>query len=263
MSDLKGALAEALASAFADEGLDASFGRVTVSDRPDLADFQCNGALAAAKAAKANPRDIASRVAMRLRGDPRLASVEIAGPGFINLRVADPVLAERANAIAGDERCGAAPVAAPRRVIIDYAGPNVAKEMHVGHLRSSIIGESLKRLYRFRGDTVLGDAHFGDWGLQMGLLIIASLDEQPQLAEVLAAAEAAPGEASEARLRAALAQRILLADLDRLYPTASARNKSDPAYRDRARKATAELQAGRWGYRVMWRYFAEITRVAL
>ena len=263
MSDFRRALGKAAGAAFAAAGLPADLGRVTASDRPDLADFQCNGALAAAKAARRNPREVAAEVAAALTGNPLIASVEIAGPGFINLRVSADALAGRARAIAADSRCGAETLATPRRVIIDYAGPNVAKEMHVGHLRSSIIGESLKRLFRFRGDTVLGDAHFGDWGLQMGLLIIASLEAHPELAAVLAAAEAAPGDASEANLRAALSQKIALADLDRLYPAAAARNKADPAYRDLARRATAELQAGRWGYRVMWRHFAEVTRAAL
>ena len=131
MSDLKTALSEAVAAAFAAEGLPAELGRVTASDRPDLADFQSNGALPAAKRVGRNPR------------------------------------------------AGAETVPNPRRVIVDYGGPNVAKPMHVGHLRASIIGESIKRTYRFRGDEVVGDAHFGDWGYQMGLLIGAVTDENP------------------------------------------------------------------------------------
>ena len=172
MTDLRTVLGEAVGAAFAAEGVAPELARVTPSDRPDLADFQSNGALAAAKALKANPRELASRVA------ERLASVEIAGPGFINLKVADGALAARAAEVAADaEHAGASLVAEPRKVVIDYAGPNVAKPMHVGHLRSSIIGESLKRLFRFRGDQVWGDAHFGDWGFQMGLLIVAVADE--------------------------------------------------------------------------------------
>ena len=252
MSDLKGALAEALASAFAAEGLSADYGRVTASDRPDLADFQCNGALAAAKAARANPREIAARIVARIEGDPRLAGVEIAGPGFINLRVAEGFLSTRANTIAGDARGGAAAVAAPRKVVIDYAGPNVAKPMHVGHLRSSIIGESLKRLFRFRGDQVWGDAHFGDWGFQMGLLIVAVSDEQPGLAFFAGGDGPFPGESP-----------VTLEDLERLYPEAAGKAKTDAAYRDRARRATAELQAGRPGYRALWRHFVAVSRSAL
>ncbi|MFZ3006401.1 MAG: arginine--tRNA ligase, partial [Phenylobacterium sp.] len=166
MSDLKRGLSEAVAAAFAAAGLPAELGRVTPSDRPDLADFQCNGALAAAKTARRDPREIAAGVTATLAADPRLSAVEIAGLGFINMRVSDTALSERANEIAADPRLGASSVEAMRRILVDYAGPNVAKPMHVGHLRSSIIGEAIKRIYRFRGDMVVGDAHFGDWGYQ-------------------------------------------------------------------------------------------------
>lgn len=252
MTDLKGRLGQALSAAFAAESLSAEYGRATVSDRPDLADFQCNGALAAAKAARANPREIAGRIVQRLAGDPDLASVEIAGPGFINFRVSDAALSARAGAIAKDSRVGAGSVDQPRRVVIDYGGPNVAKPMHVGHLRASIIGESIKRLFRFRGDQVVGDAHFGDWGFQMGLLIVAVSDEQPELAFFREGAGPFPVESP-----------VSLHDLERLYPEAAARAKADPAYRERARRATAELQAGRPGYRALWRHFVEVSRTAL
>jgi arginyl-tRNA synthetase len=263
VTDLRTALGEAVGAAFAGAGLAASYGRVTPSDRPDLADFQCNGALAAAKAAGRKPRDIAEEVAARLAGDARLAEVSLAGPGFINLRVASPTLAARAAEIAADERAGAGAVPAQRRVLVDYGGPNVAKEMHVGHLRASIIGESLKRLYRFLGDEVLGDAHFGDWGFQMGLLITAVLDEDPPLAELIARYEGDPSEANRAAAISNVTAAIALEDLDRLYPAASARSKEDAGYRDRARRATAELQGGRAGYRLLWEHFAAVTRAAL
>ncbi len=178
MTDLKSVLGEAVGAAFAAGGMARDLGRVTVSDRPDLADFQSNGALAAAKAAGRNPREIAAEIVERLRGDPSLLAIDIAGPGFINLRLTDAALAQRAQAIALDARSGAPLVEEQRRIMIDYGGPNVAKPMHVGHLRSSIIGESLKRLTRFLGDEVQGDAHFGDWGFQMGLLIVALGDER-------------------------------------------------------------------------------------
>jgi arginyl-tRNA synthetase len=261
MSDLKTALSEAAAAAFAGLGLPAELGRVTASDRPDLADFQCNGALPAAKRAGKSPREIAAAVAEVLKADPQLSSVEIAGPGFINLRVADAALAERADEIAADTRAGAETVAHPRRVIVDYGGPNVAKPMHVGHLRASIIGESVKRLYRFRGDSVLGDAHFGDWGYQMGLLIGAVCDEHPDIAhlvdELTTAKAPLDGPIPEPF------QRITLTDLDRLYPLAAAKGKEDPAYRDRARKLTADLQAKEPGPYLLWRRFREVTQVAL
>ncbi|MET0295064.1 MAG: arginine--tRNA ligase [Phenylobacterium sp.] len=263
MSDLKKALGEAVGAAFAAQGLPPELGRVTVSDRPDLADFQCNGALAAAKQLKTNPRDVAQAVAGALAADPRLASVEVAGPGFVNLRLSDAALADRAQQVAGDPRAGASTRPAPRKVLVDYGGPNVAKPMHVGHLRASIIGESVKRLYRFLGDTVIGDAHFGDWGLQMGLVIGAVMDEHADIAACVEALNSgAPGAADEATALA-LFEKVSLADLDRLYPEASARNKSDEAYRNRARRITAELQAKRPGYHLLWRHFAKITQAAL
>jgi arginyl-tRNA synthetase len=252
MSDLRGRLAEAAGAAFQGEGLDAALGQVAVSDRPDLADFQSNGALAAAKAARANPRDIAGRVAERLRASPLVERVEVAGPGFVNLRVADAALAECAQAIADDPFSGLEAVARPRRVVVDYAGPNVAKPMHVGHLRASIIGESIKRLFRARGDTVWGDAHFGDWGFQMGLLITAVADEQPGSPFLADGEGPFPSDSP-----------VTLEDLERLYPVAAARAKSDPDYRDRARRATAELQAGRPGYRALWAHFVAVSRTAL
>jgi len=253
MTDLKTSLSEAVAAAFAAEGVDAALARVVASDRPDLADFQSNGALAAAKALKANPRELAARIAERLAADPRLLSVEVAGPGFINLKLSDAALSQRAAEVAGDEALAGASLNTPsRKVVIDYAGPNVAKPMHVGHLRSSIIGESLKRLFRFRGDTVWGDAHFGDWGFQMGLLITACGDEN--LADAFMADGDGPYPAESP---------VTLEDLERLYPQAAARAKEDPAFRDRARKATAELQNGRPGYRALWAHFVAVSRTAL
>lgn len=265
MSDLKRGLSEAVSAAFAAAGLPAELGRVTPSDRPDLADFQCNGALPAAKVAGRPPRDIAAELLARLEGDPRLAAVEVAGPGFINIRVSDTALAQRAAEIAADPRLGATAVENPRKVLVDYGGPNVAKPMHVGHLRSSIIGESVKRIYRFRGDTVVGDAHFGDWGYQMGLLIGAVTDEDLAIASMVEALNAKPavGPEDEAAAFALFDEKVSLADLDRLYPMAAARGKSEPEYRDRARKLTAELQARKPGYFLLWRHFAKVTRVAL
>jgi arginyl-tRNA synthetase len=266
MTDLRSTLATATGAAFAAVGLDEGFGRVTASDRPDLADFQCNGAMAGAKTARRNPREIAAAVAQRLEADPAIASVEVAGPGFINLKIADRALSERAGELAADPRAGAGQVAQPRRVIVDYGGPNVAKEMHVGHLRASIIGESIKRLHRFLGDETLGDAHFGDWGFQMGLLIVACADADVQIAALLDElnTQTAPvSQAREAQIGEDLAARIGLDDLDRLYPAAAAKARAEPPFRDRARRATAELQAGLQGYRVLWRHFARVTRAAL
>jgi arginyl-tRNA synthetase len=263
MSDLRTGLGEAVGAAFAKAGLPEGFGRVTASDRPDLADFQCNGAMAAARSAGQKPRDIADAVVGQLIGDPRIDSAEVAGPGFINLKVSASALSARADEIAADGRAGAGQVCAPRRVIVDYGGPNVAKEMHVGHLRSSIIGESIKRLCRFLGDEVVGDAHFGDWGFQMGLLITSVLDEDAPLAALIERYEADPTEETRAAAIDNVSRAISLSDLDRLYPAASERAKTDGAYRDRARRATAELQSGRPGYRLLWEHFASVTRAAL
>ena len=261
MSDLKSILSEAVAAAFAEEGLPADLGRVTASDRPDLADFQANGALAAAKRMGRNPRDLAAAVAARLAGDARLAAIEVAGPGFINLKLTDAALSARAQVIAADPRHGAEIASTPRRVLVDYGGPNVAKPMHVGHLRASIIGESIKRIYRFRGDTVLGDAHFGDWGYQMGLLIGAVMDENAVLRGYVDALNR-PGDGYGGG-EPAILNAVTLIDLDRLYPMAAARGKADPDYRDRARKITAGLQAKQSGFYALWLRFRDVTRVAL
>ncbi|WP_334164084.1 arginine--tRNA ligase [Phenylobacterium sp.] len=261
MTDLKTGLSGAVEAAFAALGLPPELGRVTPSDRPDLADFQSNGALAAAKRVGRNPREIAGEVAERLAADPRVAAVEVAGPGFVNLKVAADALSGRADEIAADPRAGGELVPEPRRVLVDYGGPNVAKPMHVGHLRASIIGEAIKRIYRFRGDVVVGDAHFGDWGYQMGLLIGAVMDEHPDIAAKIAELNAAAADP-----QAAIPpdfERITLADLDRLYPLAAAKGKEDPAYRDRARKLTAELQAHAPGHYLLWRRFRDVTQVAL
>lgn len=266
MTDLKRALSEAVAAAFVAAELPAEFGRVTASDRPDLADFQCNGAMAAAKTAKRPPREIAVQVAEALRDNPYLVSVEIAGLGFINLRVSNAALANQANAILADPRAGAAEVDRPRRVIVDYGGPNVAKPMHVGHLRASIIGEAIKRIFRFRGDEVLGDAHFGDWGFQMGLLIVAACDESPRwraVAEESWKVDEHLVKAGEDQVLKVLLEGLDLETLDRLYPLAAAKAKTDEAYRDRARRATAELQAGKPGYLALWRRFVAVSRTAL
>jgi arginyl-tRNA synthetase len=266
MTDLRRALSEAVGAAFASADLPAELGRVTASDRPDLADFQCNGALAAAKSARRDPREIGAQVVAQLRENPVFKSVELAGLGFINLRVANGVLSERVREISADERAGGQPAETARRVMIDYGGPNVAKPMHVGHLRSSIIGESLKRIFRFRGDNVLGDAHFGDWGFQMGLLIIAASDENPHwraVAEELWRTPDGPKPQEEDRFIALLLEGLDLDTLDRLYPSAAAKAKQDEEFRDRARKATAELQAGKPGYLRLWRHFVAVSRKAL
>ena len=174
MTSLAAELSRIAGQAFAAEGFAESFGQVQASDRPDLAPFQCNGALAAAKAAKANPRAIAEKIAARLRAEGIFSKVEIAGPGFLNLDLADEAL----NARIARPANACAPAGNGKTVVIDFGGPNIAKPMHVGHLRSSIIGDCLQRLYRANGWRVISDVHLGDWGLQMGQLISGDRDRR-------------------------------------------------------------------------------------
>jgi arginyl-tRNA synthetase len=238
--------------AFAALGLPADLGRVVPSSKGD-APFQYNGAMPAAKQAGKPPREIAQAVAEKLNGDAAFASLEIAGPGFLNITPAPGLVTERAAQLAADPRSGAETAADPRRIVIDFGGPNVAKPMHVGHLRSSVIGDSLQRLFRFRGESVTSDIHLGDWGLQMGHLITELQEEQPDLPYYDAANEGPfPDEPP-----------VTIEDLARLYPLASKKAKDDVERLKRSRKATAELQAGRKGYRALLRHFINVSVAAL
>lgn len=241
-------LSAILGEAFAAVGLDAKFGRVSRADRPDLAQFQCNGALAAAKAAKQNPRALAGEVIEKLAAADIFDDITIAGPGFINLTLRDDWLAARiAGYGAGWRRTD------PEKIVIDYGGPNVAKPLHVGHLRAAIIGESLKRIAQAAGDETIGDAHLGDWGLQMGQLISELELREPDLPYFSEGAEGPfPDEAP-----------ITLRDLEAMYPAASADCKADEARADLARRATKALQDGRPGYRALWRHFVDLSVAAM
>lgn len=246
-------LSAVVGEAFAAAGLDAQLGKVKPADRPDLAQFQCNGALAAAKAAKQNPRAIAEAVIAELKDRPEFADLTVAGPGFINIKLTDLFLSERLGALAADEKLGGWSVPSKQKVVIDYGGPNVAKPLHVGHLRAAIIGESLKRILRFSGDEVIGDVHLGDWGLQMGQLISELELRQPDLPYFEeGAAGPFPSEPP-----------ISLKDLEDMYPAASAACKADPARAHIARKATKALQDGRPGYRALWRHFVNLSVTAM
>ena len=251
--DLAGLLSDAAGAAFVSLGLEASLGAVRRSDRPDLADFQCNGAMAAAKKLGKNPRDIATAVVDALKTSPLVASSDVAGPGFINVKLSAEGLSKRAQEIAADDRAGAQRVETPRRVVMDFGGWNVAKEMHIGHLRSTVIGDSLQRLFRFMGDSVTSDVHLGDWGLQMGQLINEVKLEQPNLPYFDESFTGPYPEASP----------VTMDDLSRLYPLASGKSKSDEDRRNEDRQATQELQSGRPGYRALWRHFCSVTRVGL
>jgi arginyl-tRNA synthetase len=252
MTALTAELTAIASKAFAAENLPEKFGAVQPSGRPDLAQFQCNGAFAAAKELHANPRALAAKIAARLKADPLFAKVEIAGPGFINLDLTDAALAARAGEIARDERLGA-PDCGGKTLVIDYGGPNVAKPMHVGHLRSAIIGDSLKRLFRANGWKATGDVHLGDWGLQMGQLI--SEIELRGTAPVYFD-EAFKGPYPEEAP-------VGMDDLEVLYPAASAACKADPARLEKARQATADLQSGRPGYVALWRHFVTVSEAGL
>jgi len=253
MIPLTAELSARLGRAFAAEGFAEDFGAVHVSDRPDLAQFQCNGALAAAKSAKANPRAIAEKVAAHLKADPIYAKIEIAGPGFINLDVTDAALAERVTAMARDARLGAPETGSGKRLVIDFGGPNVAKPMHVGHLRSAIIGDSLQKLFRANGWDVVSDVHLGDWGLQMGQLI-SEIGHRGISPIYFDAGYAGPYPNQSP---------VTMADLEEIYPAAAAACKADPARLEEARLATAELQAGRPGYRALWQHFVGESEVGL
>ena len=246
-------LSRIVGEAFAAEGLSSRFGQVQVSDRPDLAQFQCNGALAAAKASKSNPREIAGRIAARLRTQNLFAKVEIAGPGFLNLDLTDVALDSRTAALANDPLLGAPGSGAGRTVVLDFGGPNIAKPMAVHHLRSTIIGDCLQRLYRANGWRVISDVHLGDWGLQMGQLISeVELDGRAPIYFDVNYIGPYPDESP-----------VSMDELEVLYPRASAACKADPARLEAARRATVELQAGRPGYRALWRHFVSVTEVGL
>ncbi len=246
-------LSRIVGEAFASAALDPQLGRVTAADRPDLAQFQCNGALAAAKAAKQNPRALADKISETLRANPIFQEIAVAGPGFINIKLTDAYIAERVSQAIGDGRFGGWLHPSPEKIVIDYGGPNVAKPLHVGHLRAAIIGECLKRLFRFTGDQVVGDVHLGDWGLQMGQLISELQLRQPDLVYFDSGAKGPfPAEPP-----------IGLTDLEEMYPAASAACKEDPARADLARKATKELQDGRPGYRALWRHFVDLSVAAM
>ena len=250
MSSLTDILSEFVRDAFRAEGLPAEHAGVTPSNRPDLGQFQSNGALAVAKSQKRNPREIAEQIRGKLLAQHgnELRDVSLAGPGFVNLSLTDTFLATHLNRLTEDERLGVERKPA-QTVILDYGGPNVAKPMHVGHLRAAIIGDALRRLFLFVGDRALGDVHLGDWGLPMGQVIAEVARRQPNL-PYFDPARSGPYPSESP---------VTLEDLEEIYPVASAACKADPARLREARAITAELQAGRPGYRALWRHFVDIS----
>ncbi len=236
-------------AAFAALGLDPALGEVVPSQRPELAQFQCNGALAAGAATVRPPREVAAEVIDTVDGGELIADVSIAGPGFINITVDDDELAGFVRAAAADDRLGVAAATSPRKVLVDYGGPNMSKSMHVGHLRASIIGESLKRMFRFAGHSADGDIHMGDWGLPVGQLIIELERRQPDL-PYFDAAFAGPYPADPP---------VTLEDLSEMYPAVVARAAEDEDEAERARRATLDLQNGRPGYVALWGHFRQVS----
>jgi arginyl-tRNA synthetase len=242
-------LSDTLGAAFAAEGLDAAFGQVRFSDRPDLAQFQCNGAMAAAKAAKKNPRQVADSVVARIKDDPQFAKVEIAGPGFINLNLTDAALGAHLKAMAEDKRLGVPEYAKGETIVLDYGGPNVAKSMHVGHLRSSIIGDSVRRILQFAGYSTIGDIHLGDWGTQNGMVISELEMRHPDWVYFDPNFTGPYPEDSP----------VSMADLEEIYPAASKACKEDEARLLKAQQATVELQNKRPGYYALWQHMVAIS----
>ena len=234
--------------AFADAGYDASFGRVTVSNRPDLCEYQCNGALAAAKTYKCAPIQIAKAVAEKL--DARdYSMVDADMPGFINLKLSDAFLQNYLEEMRTAEDFGVEKSGKGKTIVVDYGGPNVAKPLHIGHLRSAIIGESLKRLYKFFGYNTIGDIHLGDWGLQMGLIVAELKERKPDLCYF------DPDYTGEYPAEPP----FTISELEELYPAASVKKKDDPEFAEKAHIATYELQSGRPGYRAIWQHIMNVS----
>ena len=241
--------------AFADAGYDAAYGRVTVSNRPDLCEYQCNGALSAAKQYHCAPIKIAQAVVEKLNAED-YSLVEAVMPGFINLKLSDRFLQAYLEEMRTAEDFGIPKEGAGKTIVVDYGGPNVAKPLHIGHLRSAIIGESLKRLYKFFGYNTIGDIHLGDWGLQMGLIIAELQERQPDLPYF------DPDFTGDYPEEAP----FTISELEEIYPAASAKKKVDEEFAEKAHTATFELQHGRRGYRAIWQHImklsvADMTRI--
>ena len=242
-------LKEKVTEGFGKAGYDEKYGFITVSNRPDLCQYQCNGAMAAAKEYKKAPIMIANDVVAQLEKDSVFEKIEAVNPGFINISVSGEFLAEQAEKMTKEEKFGVEPLAQPKTIVIDYGGPNVAKPLHVGHLRPAVIGESVKRICRFMGDNVIGDVHLGDWGLQIGLIITEVKKRQPELPYFDDSFEGEyPTEAP-----------FTISDLEEIYPYASAYSKEHEDYLKEAQQATAMLQDGHRGYRALWEHILDVS----
>ena len=252
MKKISVVIKEAVENAFVSLGYDKKYGMVSISNRPDLCQYQCNGAMAAVKEYKKAPLVIAEEVADKLKLSEEgkiFEKIEAVKPGFINLTLKDKFLADYVNEMGGNDNFGYETEGKPKKIVIDYGGPNVAKPLHIGHLRSAIIGESIKRTERFAGNEVIGDVHLGDWGLQMGLIITELKHRKPELVYF---DESFTGEyPSEAP--------FTIGELEEIYPAASARSKEDEEYKNEALQATALLQSGNRGYLALWNHILSVS----
>ncbi len=243
-------ITEETEQAFTECGYDKKYAKVTLSNRPDLCEYQCNGALAAAKEYKKAPFLIADEIAAKLSDHAMFAAAESVKPGFINFKIDPGYLAGYLQKMSEDqERFGCEKTNSPKKIMIDYGGPNVAKPLHIGHLRSAIIGESIKRIGRVMGHTMIGDVHLGDWGLQMGLIITELSQRKPDLVYF---DEQYQGEYPKEAP-------FTISELEEIYPTASAKSKEDDAYKEAAMQATYELQNGRAGYQALLSHILEVS----
>ena len=243
-------ITDEMVKAFEADGLDAKYAKVTVSNRPDLCEYQCNGAMAAAKEYKKAPIMIAEEVVAQLKDNAMFESVEAVKPGFLNLKLNNEFVASYISKMQEDtERLGCDKVEHPKTIMIDYGGPNVAKPLHVGHLRSAIIGESIKRIGKFMGHNMIGDVHLGDWGLQMGLIITELKLRKPELCYF---DENYEGEYP-------VEPPFTISELEEIYPTASGKSKEDAAYKEAAMQATYELQHGRRGYQALLSHILNVS----
>ena len=242
-------ITEEMEQAFADAGYEKELARVTLSNRPDLCEYQCNGAMAGAKKYHKAPIMIAEEVVAKIPENGYISGAEAVKPGFINLKTNPAAVADYLNQMEADEKLGAEEVENPKTIVIDYGGPNVAKPLHVGHLRSAIIGESVKRITRFMGNKVIGDIHLGDWGYQMGLIITELKKRQPDLPYF---DDNFTGEYPKEAP-------FTISDLEEIYPAASAYAKEHDDYREEALDATFQLQSGKRGYRAIWDHIMNVS----
>ena len=244
-------ISDEMKTAFVKAGYDETLGRVMVSNRPDLCEYQCNGAMAGAKKYGCKPIEIAENVAKALEGSKVFSSVEAVMPGFLNLKLNNAFLVEYLDGMSKDPngKFGLDMPAEPKNIIVDYGGPNVAKPLHVGHLRSAVIGEAVKRICSYMGHNAIGDIHLGDWGLQMGLVINEIRHRNPELVYFDESFEGEyPKEVP-----------FTVTDLEEIYPFASGKSKEDPEYKAEAMDATFKLQNGNRGYRALWQHIMDVS----